>query len=95
MTLYSKQTLNEYLDLAASEKKVSKQELERNAIVKDFGVVRSPSLFFNFFKAEKDFKEMAEKYDLVINVKRNFKPGFLGLTCRYEISGTGINLNKN
>ncbi|MBI2056827.1 hypothetical protein HYT91_01080, partial [Candidatus Pacearchaeota archaeon] len=73
----------------------SKQELERNALINDFRVIRSPSLFFNFFKAEKDFREMAEKYDSVVNVKRSFNPGFLGLTCKYEISGTGIKLNKS
>ncbi|MBI2057220.1 hypothetical protein HYT91_03125, partial [Candidatus Pacearchaeota archaeon] len=54
MTLYTKQNLNEYFDLLANEKNISKQELERNALINDFRVIRSPSLFFNFFKAEKD-----------------------------------------
>jgi len=95
MTSYSKKNLNECLDSMASEKNISRQELGKNIYINDFKIVRGPSLFFNFFRAEKEFREMAEKYDSVINVKRNFNPGFLGLTCRYEISGTGINLNKN
>ncbi|MDP2673175.1 MAG: hypothetical protein Q8O84_05165 [Nanoarchaeota archaeon] len=95
MTTYSKQPLNKYLDSVATEKNISKQELQKRVFIDDFSVQRSPSLLFNFFKAEKDFREMAGKYDSVVNVKRRFNPGFLGLTCRYEISGTGINLNKS
>src|SRR3989344_1391977 len=69
MIPYTKQNLNECLDLIATEKNISRQELEKDVYIYDFGVVRSPSLFFNFFKAEKEFAEMAKKYDSVINDK--------------------------
>ena len=90
MTSYSKKNLNECLDSMASEKNISRQELGKNIYINDFKIVRGPSLFFNFFRAEKEFREMAEKYDSVINVKRSFNT----LPLIYKISGTGVKLNN-
>lgn len=89
MTTYSSKNLTEYLNLTASEKNISKSELEKNISINNFAVSRSPSLFFGFLEAEKDFTEMAKKYDSVVNINRSFNFGL-----EYKISATGVNLGK-
>ena len=88
MTNYSKESLKDYIISMATERNISESELAKNISIKDFGIVRDS--LFDFFKAEKDFREMTGKYDSVINVKRSFNPGSLA----YKISGTGIKLNN-
>ncbi len=95
MTTYSSKTLTEYLDSVASEKKISREELGKNIFINDFSVARSPSLIFGFLKAERDFRETVKKYDAIINIKRSFNPGYLGLTCEYKISAIGVKFEEN
>ena len=95
MTLYSQKSLNEYLDLVASEKKISKSELEKNISVKDFCVVRNAFLLPNFLKTEREFKEFIKErgYDAVVNIKRNFIPEYF--ESEYKISATGVKFKEN
>lgn len=92
MTTYSSKNLTEYLGLVAAEKNISESELRKNISINDFGVSRSPSLFFGFLETERDFKGASRKYDAVVNIKRNIVPEFFGL--EYKISATGVKFKK-
>ncbi len=94
MITYSSKSLTEYLGLVAAEKNISETELRKNISINDFGVSRSNSLFFGFLETERDFREAAKKYDSVFDIKRNFIPGYLGLTCEYKISATGVKFKE-
>ncbi len=89
MTTYYQKNLNEYLDSVAAEKNISESELRKNISINDFGVSRSPSLFFGFLETERDFKEMAKPYDSIINIKRSYSLG-----AGYKISATGVKFKK-